>query len=62
MLPSKKVQQCHGCRQTNPLGVDVILHFCVATFDKDAAIAFTLHLDMKHHNNADTDILNGLMD
>ncbi len=39
----------------------VILHLCVAVLDKDAAIAFTLRLDMKHHSNADTDTLNWLM-
>jgi len=43
------------------MGVAVMLHLCVAAFDKDAAIAFTLRLEMKHHSNADADIMNGLM-
>jgi hypothetical protein len=38
-----------------------MLHLCVAAFDKDAAIAFTLRLDVKHHKSAETDILGWLM-
>ena len=32
-----------------------MLRLRVAAFDKDAAIAFTLRLDAKHHRNAEPD-------
>jgi len=54
LLLSQEVQQRHGGLQTNPTGASVILRPGVAVLDKDAAIAFTLRLDAKHHRNAES--------
>jgi len=54
LLPSQEVQQRHGGLQINPAGASVMLRLGVAVLDKDAAIAFTLRLDAKHHRNAES--------
>ncbi len=58
LFPSQKVQQRHGRLQINPPGASVMLRLRVAVFDKDAAIAYTLRLDAKHHRNAEPDRMN----
>ena len=59
--PSQEVQQRHRRLQTNPSGVPVMLRLFVAILAKGTTISFVLRLDAKHHRNADTDIINGLM-
>jgi hypothetical protein len=55
------MQQRHGRLQINSPGASVVLRLHVPVFDKDAAIAFALRLELEHHNNAETGTLNWLM-
>ena len=61
MLPSQEIRQRHRFRQDNPSGVSVVVHLCVAPLIKGTTIDYVSRLDMKHHRNADTDIMSRLV-